>query len=199
MARLRNALSFGIACVLSGVSGADAVRGDEQAVVAGTEVGNVLPTTTTWVVLSPDDSRREGRNTCLAGVHRNQRAISLYCRATPAELWTVLTEIDKRLAQQPDVAAYVVIHLPLTDEQGINRSQERFDATRRGAEQRRFQRVSIALSRSGDGTSLLPADESLRIVYSDHRVVKLRRTLSWEEAPGEIRSVLDEILTSEDG
>lgn len=168
--------------------------GDEGQPPMGTKVGQWIPTTTTWVVIDPGSANREGHNTCLAGVNRKKRAISIYAREESPELWSLLKIIDDGIKDQSDLAAYVVIHKSLSDEAGYNRSQERFNATQQVARQQKFSRLVVSLSRDSD-TQLLPSQERLRIVYSDHRITKLSRGYrSIDVEPDPLKQLLAEIL-----
>lgn len=169
---------------------------DDRVTPKGTDVGQWIPTTTTWIVVDPAAAKSEGRNTCLAGVNRAKRAVSIYARHETPALWTLLKAVDDGLKEHADLAAYVVIHKSLSDERGYNRGHERFESTQRTARQQTFGRVVVSLSRDETDTSLLPANEALRIVYSDRRIVRLSRAFpAVDVAPDQVRQLLGEIVS----
>ena len=158
------------------------------------DVGGHVPTTPTWVVASEQFKRFEGKVTCLAGVHRDQRAISIYARGDSPDLWKLLKTIDDRLADYPQIKAYVVIQKKLTDDEGYKDSQEYFKVTEERARAQKLKRVDVALARNPIDR-LLGAENRLRLVYSNKRNIELCESFDrLELKPEEAQAVMSRII-----
>ena len=159
----------------------------------GTELGNYVPTTTTWVVVSPTFSKYNGKNTCLAGVYRQENVISIYAQTEDKHVWQLLRAIDRGLQGHPKIKAYVVINKPLRDSGGTNLSTERFFETKTLALAYKFRQIDVSLCRS---PSKLLFDEGtlVKFVYSEQRVVKISQRFSTSEQPlKEIAALLEDV------
>ncbi len=172
---------FAICCTLIMVSGLVCGQTDaeDKPKTKGTPpkdltVGGYVPTTTTWVVSSAEFAKYEGKNTCLAGVHRKSQTISIYARGEDPALWKLLKTVDDSLTDHPDIKAYVVIHKSFYNEEGYNKSRECFEVTQDLARAQKLKHIDVALSRSGSKSNrLLGEGNQLRIVYADKRDIKL--------------------------
>jgi hypothetical protein len=154
----------------------------------GTKLANFIPTTTTWVVLSPTLPRFNGRNTCLAGIYRKEKTISIYARSDNQHVWNLLQQLDQQLEKHPGIKAYIVIHKPLFNRQG-NQSDQVFTAIERLAKGRKLKHVDVSLSRSRDGRSRLFDDRTeLKFVYSEQRIVKLSQ--DFKQADESLKEVM---------
>jgi hypothetical protein len=138
----------------------------------GTDLGNYVPTTTTWVVVSPTLPKYNGNNTCLAGVYRDKNVISIYAQNEDKHVWELLHAVDRDLQGHPEIKAYVVINKSLRDPSGGNLSAARFAETKELALAHKFRQVDVSLCRS---TSKLLFDENtlVKFVYSQNRIVKM--------------------------
>ena len=159
----------------------------------GTDLENYIPTTTTWVVLSPAGPQRNGTNTCLAGIYRKEKTISIYTRGEGKELWSLLQTVDRALADHPQIKAYVVIHKELRSPQGFTRSREEFIKTRELALPAKLKKVDVSLSRN-TGDKLIGKETSLKFVYSEERIVKISKNFgdveeAFRAAPDLIKQV----------
>ena len=151
--------------------------------VQGTKPSNFIPTTTTWVVLSPTLPKFNGRNTCLAGIYRKEKTISIYARSDNQHVWDLLQHLDQQLEKHPGIKAYIVIHKPLFNRQG-NQSDQVFTAIERLARAQKLKHLDVSLSRSRDGRSKLFDDQTqLRFVYSEQRIVKVSQDFDKVEQP----------------
>ena len=160
----------------------------------GTDLGNYIPTTTTWVVVSPILSKYNSKNTCLAGVYGKEKAISVYAQTEDKHVWQLLQAVDRALRNHPEIKAYVVINKPLRDSGGTNLSTERFFETKALALAHKFRQIDVSLCRS---PSKLLFDEGtlVKFVYSEQRIVKMSRSFSktdqsLKEAAALIQAVL---------
>ncbi len=161
----------------------------------GTELTNFIPTTTTWVVLSPTLPKYNGRNTCLAGIYRKEKTISIYARSDNQHVWDLLQQLDQQLEKHPGIKAYIVIHKPLFNGQR-NQSDQVFTTIERLARARKLKHVDVSLSRSHNGRSKLFDDQTqLRFVYSEQRIVKLSRNfLETDQALTELPALIAEVV-----
>lgn len=160
----------------------------------GTDLGNYVPTTTTWVVVSPSLPKYNGNNTCLAGIYREEKTISIYAQTENKHVWQLLQAVDRALRNHPEIKAYVVINKPLRDSGGTNLSTERFFETKTLALAYKFRQIDVSLCRS---PSKLLFDEGtlVKFVYSEQRIVKISRSFSktdqsLKEAAALIQAVL---------
>ena len=141
--------------------------------VYGTDPSNYVPTTTTWVVVSPEFPRLNGNNTCLAGVYRKEKAISIYARNNNKHLWDLLQQLDRALEKHPQIKTYIVIHKSLFNGE-LNQSKQMFNTIEFHAKASKLKHIDVAMSRSRDGRSRLFDDRTeLKFVYSEQRIVKL--------------------------
>ncbi|MDE0736237.1 MAG: hypothetical protein OSB47_10465 [Pirellulaceae bacterium] len=163
--------------------------------VQGTELANFIPTTTTWVVLSPTLPKFNGHNTCLAGIYRTDKTISIYARSDNQHVWDLLQQLDQQLEKHPGIKAYIVIHKPLF-KRDRNQSTQVFTTIERLAKARKFKHVDVSLSRSHDGRSKLFDDQTqLRFVYSEQRIVKISQDFDKVDQPLEkVMSLVDKTL-----
>jgi len=161
----------------------------------GTKLSNFIPTTTTWVVLSPTLPKYNGRNTCLAGIYRKEKTISIYARSDNQHIWDLLQQLDQQLEKHPGIKAYIVIHKPLFNGQR-NQSDQVFTTIERLARARKLKHVDVSLSRSHDGRSKLFDDQTqLRFVYSEQRIVKISQDFDKVDQPlEEVMSLLEKTL-----
>ena len=154
---------------------------DEQPTVnslqKGTDLGNYVPTTTTWVVVSPTLPKYNGNNTCLAGVYRKEKAISIYAQSEDKHVWELLHAVDRALQDHPEIKAYVVINKPLRDSGGTNLSATRFAETKALALAHKFRQIDVSLCRS-PSKLLFDKNTLVKFVYSEQRIVKMSRTFS---------------------
>jgi hypothetical protein len=156
-------------------------------------VGKRVPTTTTWIVSSQPLKKHEGKNTCLAGIHGKERAISIYTWGDDPNVWKLLKSVDDSLASQPNLKAYVVIYKPMSDEQGYNISQKTFAETQKLAKAQDLKRLDVSLARSLR-TELLGQENELRIVYSNKREIELCESFpSTEIQPEQLKDILSRI------
>ena len=171
---------------------------DEQPTVnspqKGTYLGNYIPTTTTWVVVSPTLPKYNGNNTCLAGVYREEKTISIYAQTEDKHVWQLLQAVDRALRNHPEIKAYVVINKPLRDSGGTNLSAERFFETKALALAHKFRQIDVSLCRS-PSKLLFDKNTLVKFVYSEQRIVKMSRSFSktdqsLKEAAALIQAVL---------
>ena len=148
----------------------------------GTDLGNYVPTTTTWVVVSPTLSKYNGKNTCLAGIYRKEKAISIYAQTEEKDVWDLLHAVDRALQDHPEIKAYIVINKPMRGPGGANYSTSRFAETKSLAQTHKFRQVDVSLCRS---PSKLLFDENtlVKFVYSEKRIVKLSRSFPKTDQP----------------
>ena len=160
----------------------------------GTDLENYLPTTTTWVVLCPGNPKRNGNNTCLAGVYRKEKAISIYTRGEGKQLWSLLQTVDRALADHPEIKAYVVIHKSLYSPQGFNRSREEFAKTRELALSGKLKHLDVSLSRN-NGDKLIGKNTSLKFVYSEKRIVRVSKLFNdLDQASGATADLIKQVI-----
>ena len=138
----------------------------------GTDLGNYVPTTTTWVVVSPTLPKYNGNNTCLAGVYREKNVISIYAQSEDKNVWELLHAVDRALQGHPEIKAYVVINKPLRDSGGTNLSAERFFETKALALAHKFRQIDVSLCRS-PSKFLFDKNTLVKFVYSENRIVKM--------------------------
>ena len=158
----------------------------------GTDLGNYVPTTTTWVVVSPTLPKYNGNNTCLAGIYREEKTISIYAQTEDKHVWQLLHAVDRALRNHPEIKAYVVINKPLRDSGGTNLSTERFFETKALAH--KFRQIDVSLCRS-PSKLLFDKNTLVKFVYSEQRIVKISRSFSktdqsLKEATALIQAVL---------
>lgn len=162
----------------------------------GTDLGNYVPTTTTWVVLSPTLAKYNGNNTCLAGVYRKEKAISIYAQTEEQNVWNLLQAVDRALLDHPELKAYIVINKPLTGAAtgGVNLSTARFTETLTLAQRNKFKRLDVSLCRS-PSKYLFDQKTPLKFVYSDKRIVKLSKKFSkTDQALKEVPALIAEVV-----
>ena len=148
----------------------------------GTDLGNYVPTTTTWVVLSPTLPKFNGRNTCLAGVYRKEKAISIYAQTEEKDVWDLLQAVDRAMLDHPEIKAYIVINKPLRSPGGNNISAAGFAETKALAQAHKFRQVDVALCRS-PSKLLFDKNTPVKFVYSEKRIVKMSRKLTKNDQP----------------
>jgi len=168
-------------CLLVFLATAPLLCADEKPTVnapqKGTDLGNYVPTTTTWVVVSPTLPKFNGNNTCLAGVYRKEKAISIYAQSEDKHVWELLHAVDRALRNHPEIKAYVVINKPLRDSGGTNLSTERFFETKALALAHKFRQIDVSLCRS-PSKLLFDKNTLVKFVYSEQRIVKMSRSFS---------------------
>ena len=148
----------------------------------GTDLGNYVPTTTTWVVVSPTLPKFNGRNTCLAGVYRKEKAISIYAQTEEKDVWDLLHAVDRAMQDHPEIKAYIVINKPLRSPSGYNISAARFAETKALAQAHKFRQVDVSLCRSSCRL-LFDKNTPVKFVYSEKRIVKMSRKLTKNDQP----------------
>jgi len=114
----------------------------------GTDPGNYVPTTTTWVVVSPALPKYNGKNICLAGVYRKEKATSIYAQTEEKDVWDLLHAVDRALRDHPEIKACIIISKPLRSPRGNNISAAQFAETRALAQAHRFRQVDVSLCRN---------------------------------------------------
>ena len=167
----------------------------------GTDLGNYVPTTTTWVVLSPTLAKFNGKNTCLAGVYRNEKTISIYAqtskmpfRVDRENFWNMLQSVDRSLLQHPEIKVYVVINERLNAAGGANSREARFTETLTQAQRKKFTRLDVSLCRS-PSKYLFDQQTPVKFVYSEERLVKLSKKLATtEQALKEVPELIAEVI-----
>jgi hypothetical protein len=132
--------------------------------------------------VSPTLPKYNGNNTCLAGVYRKEKAISIYAQSEDKNVWKLLHAVDRALRHHPEIKAYIVINKPLRDARGANFSAERFTETKTLAQAHKFKQIDVSLCRS---PSKLLFDENtlVKFVYSEHRIVKISKKFTTTEQP----------------
>ena len=167
----------------------------------GTDLGNYIPTTTTWIVLSPTRPKSNGKNTCLAGFYRNEKTISIYAqtskmpfRADRENFWNMLQAVDRALLDHPELKVYVVINERLRAADGANFSNARFLETLTRAQRKKFTRLDVSLCRS-PSKYLFDQQTPVKFVYSEERLVKLSKKLATtEQALKEVPELIAETI-----
>ena len=160
----------------------------------GTDLGNYVPTTTTWVVLSPTLSKYNGRNTCLAGVYRKEKTISIYAQTEEKNVWDFLHAIDRTLKDHPEIKAYIVINKSLRDNRGSNVSGQRFRETQELAKTHDFKHLDVSLCRS-PSKFLFNENTLVKFVYSEQRIVKLSKKFpKTDQALKELPALIAEVV-----
>jgi len=156
--------------------------------VYGTDLSNYVPTTTIWVVISPAFPRFNGNNTCLAGIYRKEKAISIYARNNNKHLWDLLQQLDRALEKHPQIKTYIVIHKSLFNGE-LNQSKQMFNTIEFHAKASKLKHIDVAMSRSRDGRSRLFDDRTeLKFVYSEQRIVKLSQ--DFKQADESLKEVM---------
>ncbi|MDE0819348.1 MAG: hypothetical protein OSA92_16950, partial [Pirellulaceae bacterium] len=140
-------------------------------------------------VVSPTLPKYNGKNTCLAGVYRQEKVISIYVQTEKKYVWELLHAVDSMLRDHPEIKAYVVINKPLRDARGGNFSAERFAETKALAQTHKFRYVDVSLCRS---PSKLLFDENtpVKFVYAEKRIVKISTTFFKTDQPQKEAAVL---------
>ena len=160
----------------------------------GTDLGNYVPTTTTWVVLSPTLAKYNGKNTCLAGVYRKEKTISIYAQTEEKNVWDLLHAIDRTLKDHPEIKAYIVISKSLRDNRGSNVSGQRFRETQEMAKTHDFKHLDVSLCRS-PSKFLFNENTLVKFVYSEKRIVKLSKKFpKTDQALKELPSLIAEVV-----
>ncbi len=160
----------------------------------GTDLGNYVPTTTTWVVLSPTLAKFNGNNTCLAGIYRKEKAISIYAQTEGQNVWNLLQAVDRTLKDHPEIKAYIVINKSLRDNRGSNVSGQHFRETQELAKTHDFKYLDVSLCRS-PSKYLFDKQTPLKFVYSDKRIVKLSKKFSkTDQALKEVPALIAEVI-----
>ena len=160
----------------------------------GTDLGNYVPTTTTWVVLSPTLSKYNGRNTCLAGVYSKEKTISIYAQTEEKNVWDFLHAIDRTLKDHPEIKAYIVISKSLRDNRGSNVSRQRFRETQELAKTHDFKHLDVSLCRS-PSKFLFNENTLVKFVYSEQRIVKLSKKFpKTDQALKELPALIAEVV-----
>jgi hypothetical protein len=167
----------------------------------GTDLGNYIPTTTTWIVLSPTLPNYNGNNTCLAGVYRNEKTISIYAqtskmpfRADRENFWNMLQAVDHALLEHPELKVYVVINERLRAADGANFSKARFLETLTRAQRKKFKRLDVSLCRS-PSKYLFDQETPVKFVYSEKRLVKMSKKLTTtEQALKDVPALIAEVI-----
>ena len=160
----------------------------------GTDLGNYVPTTTTWVVLSPTLSKYNGNNTCLAGVYRKEKTISIYAQTEEKNVWDLLHAIDRTLKDHPEIKAYIVINKSLRDNRGTNVSGQRFRETQELAKTHDFKHLDVSLCRS-PSKFLFNENTLVKFVYSEQRIVKLSKKFpKTDQALKELPALIAEVV-----
>ena len=175
-----------LGCLLLILAASPLIWADEKPTVnlpqKGTDLGNYVPTTTTWVVVSPTLPKYNGNNTCLAGVYRKEKAISIYAQSEDKNVWELLHAVDRELRDHPEIKAYVVIHKPLRDSGGTNLSATRFAETKALALAHKFRHIDVSLCRS-PSKFLFDENTLVKFVYSEQRIVKISRKFTKTDQP----------------
>ena len=163
--------------------------------VYGTDLSNYVPTTTTWVVVSPTFPRLNGNNTCLAGVYRKEKAISIYARNNNKHLWDLLQQLDRALEKHPQIKTYIVIHKSLFNGE-LNQSKQVFNTIEFHAKSSNLKHIDVSMSRSRDGRSRLFDDRTeLKFVYYEQRIVKLSHDFKrTDESLKELMSLAEKVF-----
>ena len=160
----------------------------------GTDLGNYVPTTTTWVVLSPTLAKFNGRNTCLAGIYRQEKTISIYAQTEEKNVWNLLHAVDRTLKDHPEIKAYIVINKSLRDNRGSNVSGQRFRETQELAKTHDFKYLDVSLCRS-PSKHLFDQQTPLKFVYSEQRIVKLSKKFpKTDQALKEVPALIAEVV-----
>ena len=160
----------------------------------GTDLGNYVPTTTTWVVLSPTLPKYNGRNTCLAGVYRKEKTISIYAQTEEKNVWDLLHAVDRTLKDHPEIKAYIVISKSLRDNRGSNVSGQRFRETQELAKTHDFKHLDVSLCRS-PSKFLFDQQTPVKFVYSEQRIVKLSKKFpKTDQALKELPALIAEVV-----
>ena len=160
----------------------------------GTDLGNYVPTTTTWVVLSPTLPKYNGRNTCLAGVYRKEKTISIYAQTEEKNVWDLLHAVDRTLKDHPEIKAYIVISKSLRDNRGSNVSGQRFRETQELAKTHDFKHLDVSLCRS-PSKFLFDQQTPVKFVYSEQRIVKLSKKFpKTDQALTELPALIAEVV-----
>jgi hypothetical protein len=145
----------------------------------GVTVGASLPNTSMRALMRTKRDTNVGleeydRNTCFAGKHRNDWAISLYAKQDTPALLKLAGGIDSMLAACPDLHAYVL----LTE-------GNQFDAKlktqlRRTWAERKFEGMQLAISGSTAAWQRrgIPQDAEVTIVLSHQRRVLFSRSFT---------------------
>ena len=160
----------------------------------GTDLGNYVPTTTTWVVVSPTLSKYNGKNTCLAGIYRKEKAISIYAQTEEQNVWNLLQAVDRTLKDHPEIKAYIVISKSLRDNRGSNVSGQRFRETQELAKTHDFKHLDVSLCRS-PSKFLFNENTLVKFVYSEQRIVKLSKKFpKTDQALKEVPALIAEVI-----
>ncbi len=160
----------------------------------GTDLGNYVPTTTTWVVVSPTLAKFNGRNTCLAGIYRQEQTISIYAQTEEKNVWNLLHAVDRTLKDHPEIKAYIVINKSLRDNRGSNVSGQRFRETQELAKTHDFKYLDVSLCRS-PSKHLFDQQTPLKFVYSEKRIVKLSKKFpKTDQALKEVPALIAEVV-----
>ena len=160
----------------------------------GTDLGNYVRTTTTWVVLSPTLAKFNGRNTCLAGIYRKEKTISIYAQTEEKNVWDLLHAIDRTLKDHPEIKAYIVISKSLRDNRGSNVSGQRFRETQELAKTHDFKHLDVSLCRS-PSKFLFNENTLVKFVYSEQRIVKLSKKFpKTDQALKELPALIAEVV-----
>ena len=160
----------------------------------GTDLGNYVPTTTTWVVLSPTLAKFNGNNTCLAGIYRKEKAISIYAQTEGQNVWNLLQAVDRTLKDHPEIKAYIVINKSLRDNRGSNVSGQHFRETQELAKTHDFKYLDVSLCRS-PSKHLFDKQTPLKFVYSEKRIVKLSKKFpKTDQALKEVPALIAEVV-----
>ena len=160
----------------------------------GTDLGHYVPTTTTWVVVSPTLAKFNGRNTCLAGIYRQEKTISIYAQTEEKNVWNLLHAVDRTLKDHPEIKAYIVINKSLRDNRGSNVSGQRFRETQELAKTHDFKYLDVSLCRS-PSKHLFDKQTPLKFVYSEKRIVKLSKKFpKTDQALKEVPALIAEVV-----
>jgi len=155
----------------------------------GTDLGNYVPTTTTWVVVSPTLPKFNGKNTCLAGIYRKEKVISIYAQTENPHVWDLLHAVDRMLQNHPEIKSYIVIH-----PSGKNTSAARFAQTRNLAQSHNYKQVDVSLCRS-PSKLLFDKNTLVKFVYSENRIVKLSKKFGKaDQAVQEAAALIETVL-----
>lgn len=163
----------------------------------GVTVGTSLPNTTMRALMRTKRDTNVGleeydRNTCFAGKHRNDWAISLYAKQDTPALLKLAGEIDSMLAARPHLHAYVLLT------EGSQSDAELKTRLRRTWAERKFEGMQLAVFNcTGDWQRRgIPENAEVTIVLSHQRRVLFSRSFTAEEAAEIDRAVLMDKITN---